>query len=233
MKKLMFVNLFLLFSLSLFCQESLNRSIWQAKTVYDTLGKEYPNEKVERFMFFENENNISSLIINEKLNMSTGEIFLTYLVDAYNLEKVEGAKYKVRELAIDYFDLVNSDSIYYRKQNYSIGFKRVNLKQSLITESQLHSFLQEGSIRKYYNDGESLNQIHSYKPNGKKEINIVNSNSNWETQYRVFGFEGFLFIKGIVSAPMIIENIDSDKLVGKEADYRYDIKNFEYRREKL
>ena len=32
---------------------------------------------------------------------------------------------------------------------------------------------------------------------------------------------------------MIIENLEDEKLLGKEVDYRFDVKSFEIRKEKL
>ena len=63
-------------------------------------------------------------------------------------------------------------------------------------------------------------------------IDVIDSPSNWESDYRIFSFEGFLFLKGIISAPMIIEKIEGEKLVGQEVDYRFAPRNFELRKEK-
>jgi hypothetical protein len=165
--------------------------------------------------------------------MTNGEVIISYLVEANNLEKKSDTEYKVKEFRVDNFKLIDNDSIYYEEKYFSIGFKRVNVKQSSITESKLLDFLFSSSVRQYYDNDESLNQIHTYKRDGSKTIQIVDSHSNWESDFRVFSFEGYLFLKGITSAPMILESLENEKLIGKEADYRFDIKNLEIRKEKL
>jgi len=223
----------LLISLNLFSQKIEKGSLWQAEMVYDTLGKKYPKEKIQRFMYFENENEISTLSIHEKMSMTNGEVIISYLVEANNLEKKSDSEYKVKEFQVDNFKLINNDSIIYKEKYFSVGFKKINISQSLITESQLMDFLFSSSVRKYYENGESSNQIHTYKKSGQKAIQIVDSKSNWESDFRVFSFEGFLFLKGITSAPMIIEKLERDKLIGKEVDYRFEVKNFVMKKEKL
>ncbi|MEZ5044119.1 MAG: hypothetical protein R2828_32730 [Saprospiraceae bacterium] len=233
MKKLILISLIILAMINVYGQGIESGSLWQAEMVYDTLDNKLPREKIQRFMYFENENEISTLTIYEKMSMTNGEVIISYLVEANNLEKKSDTEYKVKEFRVDNFKLINNDSIFYKEKYFSLGFKRIDVKQSSITESQLMDFLFSSSVRKYYDNGESLNQIHTYKRNGNKAIQIVDSHSNWESDFRVFSFEGFLFLKGITSAPMIIEKLEDEKLIGKEVDYRFNVKNFEIRKEKL
>jgi len=233
MKLLILTCLSLFITLNLFSQTIEPGTLWQAEMVYDTLDNKYPREGIQRFMYFENENEISTLTIYEKINMKDGEMFISYMVEANNLEKKSETEYKVREFNVDYFKLVNSDSIFYKEKYFSVGFKRIYASQSSITKSQLLDFLYSGSVREYYENGESLNQIHTYKKTGQKAIQMVDSHQNWESDFRVFDFEGFLFLKGITSAPIIIENLEDGKLIGLEVDRRFDGKNTEIRKEKL
>ena len=232
-KKSLMICFAVLISMNMFSQNIVSGTLWKAETVYDTLGNAYPNEKIQSFMYFDNESSISTLVINEKINNENGEIIISYLVDGHNLEEKSDIEYKVKELSIDNFKFVSKDSIYYKKRRYNVGFKQVKVKQSLITEVQLMNFLLSSSVRNYYENGESLNQIHTYKDNGKKVIQVVGSDSSWESDFRVFSFEGYLFLKGITSAPMIIETLEDNKIQGKEADYRFESKIIEIRKEKL
>ncbi len=208
-------------------------TLWKAEGIHDTLDNKLPNQKLQRFMYFDNEQEISTLTIYEKLNMTNGEITVSYMIEADNLERLTDSTYKVRELLVDNFQIINKDSIYYKKQKYRLGFKRIDVQRSQVTEAQLMDFLSGNSVRKYYKNGEVSDQIRTYKETGVVAIQPMNSYSNWESDYRMFGFEGFLFLKGITSAPMLIENIKDDKIIGKDADYRFEPKAFEIRKEKL
>ena len=84
-----------LFTLNLFSQTIEPGSLWQAEMVYDTLDNKYPKEGIHRFMYFENENEISTLTIYEKINMKDGEMFISYMVEANNLEKKSETEYKL------------------------------------------------------------------------------------------------------------------------------------------
>ncbi len=232
--RLPILTFFLLFiNFNLLSQHIESGSIWQAEMVYDTLDNKLPRERIQRFMYFENESEISTLVIYEKMSMTNGEVIISYLVEANNLEKKSDSEYKVKEFRVDKLQLINSDSIYYKEKYFNVGFKRLNVNQSSITQKQLMDFLLSSSVRKYYKNGEPFNQIHTYKSTGEKAIQEIDSHSNWESDFRVFSFEGFLFLKGITSAPMIIEKLENGKLIGKEFDVRYDVKNIEIKKEKL
>lgn len=233
MKFSIILSFFLFTTINLIGQGVESGSLWQVEMVYDTLGNKLPNEKIERFMYIKNDSEVSMLTIYEKLNMTNGEIIVSYMIEADNLEKQTESEYKIKELHVDEFKLINSDSIFYKKFKYCLGFKRIDVSLSSVTQAQLMEFLFSSSVRNYYDNGESLNQVHTYKNTGQKGIQIVDSNSNWESDYRVFNFEGFLFLKGITSPPMLIEKIDNERVIGKEADYRFDTKNFEIRRERI
>ena len=233
MKKIILISLSIIISLNVFSQQIESGSLWQAEMIYDTLDNKLPNQKIQRFMYFENEHKISTLTIYEKMDMRTGEVIISYMIEANNLEKKSGSIYKVKEYRADKFQLISTDSIFYKERYYGVGFKRIDVKQSSITESQLMDFLLSSSVRTYYENGESSDQIHTYKSTGQKAIQIVNSRSKWESDFRVFSFEGFLFLKGITSAPIIIETLEAENLIGKEVDYRFASKSIEIRKEKL
>lgn len=233
MKLLYLVLLLNVAGINLMGQPLAPQTLWKAEAIYDTLDNKLPNEKLQRFMYFDNEHEISVLTIFEKLNMSNGEIIVSYMIEADNLEKQSDSAYKVKELAVDNFEIINKDSILYKKQKYHVGYKRIDVRPSLVTEAALMNFLESHSIRKYYEDGSPSDQIRTYKRTGQVHIQALNVYRDWESDYRIFSFEGFLFLKGITSAPMLIENIENEKIFGKEADYRFETKAFDFRKEKL
>ncbi len=71
--------------------------LWQAKTLYDTTRTAYPNERIQRFLFTANNSEFSQLTISQKINMKSGEIYLSYNIEAANLEMDTLSRYKVRE----------------------------------------------------------------------------------------------------------------------------------------
>ena len=199
-------------------QKSLDQSLWYAVMVHDTLGNSYPNQNIERFMFFENENNISTLSINQKTSMSNGETIISYTVEANNLAKIDAKTYKVKEYRVDNFELINEDSIYYQEKGYHLGFKRLEIERSNQTQNEYLDFLLKNRVRQYYENGEDLNQLHIYKKDGNKEIDVVDSKSSWESPYRLISFEGFVFLRGITSYPIILIDMDKNKIKGKEVN---------------
>ena len=112
MKKLILISLIILAMINVHGQGIESGSLWQAEMIYDTLDNKIPREKIQRFMYFENENEISTLTIYEKMNMTNGEVIISYLVEANNLEKKSDTEYKVKEFRIDNFTLINNDSIF-------------------------------------------------------------------------------------------------------------------------
>jgi len=199
-------------------QNNLSQSLWYATMVHDTLGNAYPNQNIERFMFFENENNISTLSIDQKTSMSNGETIISYTVEANNLAKIDSKIYKVKEYRVDNFEVINNDSIYYYEKGYNIGFKRLKTERSNQTQNKYLEFLLKNRVRQYYENGENLNQLHVYKNDGNKEIDVVDSKSAWESPYRLISFEGFVFLRGITSYPIILLDSNDKKITGLEID---------------
>ncbi len=115
--------------------------------IHDMLGNAYPQQNVERFKFFENENYISTITI---------------------------------------------------------------------------AFLLANQVREYYENSQSLNQLHVYKKDGNKEVQVIDSHSSWESPYRLISFEGFVFLRGITSYPIILHDIVDNKIIGTEINRKTD-----------
>jgi hypothetical protein len=58
MKKFILLSLLILTTINVYGQGIEPGSLWQAEMVYDTLDNKLPREKIQRFMYFENENEI-------------------------------------------------------------------------------------------------------------------------------------------------------------------------------
>ena len=212
-------------------QNNLSQTLWYASMVHDTLGNAYPNQNIERFMFFENGSNISTLSIDQKTSMSNGETIISYTVEANNLAKKDIRTFKVKEYKVDNFEIVNKDSIYYREKGYHVGFKRLKTERSNRAQSKYLEFLLNNRVRQYYGNGENLNQLHVYKNDGTKEIDVVDSKSSWESPYRLISFEGFVFLRGITSYPIVLLDLNEKMITGLEIDRKSSPLTTEIRKE--
>ncbi len=88
MKKIILISLSIIISLNVFSQQIEPGSLWQAEMIYDPLENKFPNGKIQRFIYFENENEISTLTIYEKRSMTNGEVIISYMIETNNLEKL-------------------------------------------------------------------------------------------------------------------------------------------------
>jgi len=161
--------------------------------------------------------------------MSTGETIVSYIVEANNLAKINESTFKVKEYKVDNFSIISEDSIYYREKYYHIGFKRLDISASNHLQNDYLDFLLKYKVREFYENGESLNQIHKYKADGNKEIEVVDSASRWESPYRILSFEGYVFLRGITSNPILLKKMKEDRIEGYEIDRKKGIIKTEIR----
>ena len=184
-------------------QGLLPGELWQARVLYDSMQTPYPRERIQRFLFVANNSEISQLTISERVDMNTGETYLSYDIKAANLEPDTLTTYKVREYKDEYITLVSSDSLYWKDERFGIGYARVNIPFTTATRSMVLQFLNDQPVRTYYPDGEVDGYINTYQSDGFKRIDVVDSNRGWTSDYRIFNFEGFVFVKGITSVPVV------------------------------
>lgn len=62
----------------------------------------------------------------------------------------------------------------------------------------------------------------TYQSNGKARYRALGSSSSWESNYIIVEFAGNYFLKGITSAPILLNRIEDERLWGYTVDQRFD-----------
>lgn len=211
--------LFITFTHIAFSQVLEAGTLYRSGSVYDK-DNNPSGKKIEQFLYVENENNILLLDIDELMNMQDGSIIVTYETNGYNCYQKGTGKYKVKELEVDNFKLIGKDSLFYESYRYNIGFRKVEGAVKLNDKAKL----QEALFKNKYAD-EDLSYYYSYQSNGF--VKYETGDSDWENVYRIINFEGYIILKGAVSAPKIVNKISEKKIEGLHLDYRFLQKNWQ------
>jgi len=227
-----FFLLFIFASTQSIGQDFSQQSLWKGYTVHDRDGNEI-RYKRQDFIKFQ-ENKLFLFQFQELMSMKTGEVKIEIVIDTFNIPntKLKG-RYRLRN-KVDSLRLVQKSStefnIYYPK--FYLTFKALDISKSEISlaacqKSTINSTFSLYNINKKENDDEIKR---TYQENGKAKYST--STSNWESAYKIVEFEGYVFIKGITSAPLLVQKTTKNKLICIALDYRFEPEEMELRREK-
>lgn len=211
--KLYFIIFSLLTPFFINAQTLETGTLYRSGSVYEK-SNEPSNKKIERFIYIDSDSSLIILEMNELFNMSTGEIIITYSTNGYNLTYENNHRYKVKEMSVDAFTMVSSDSLFYEEYDYNIGFRKVNNAVKLYDKDMVEQIMLGNKFSEKDSD-------YVYTFNKNWIIGIKTASSSWENTYRIINFEGYIFIKGAVSAPKIITEISKKQIKGLKLDYRF------------
>jgi len=123
MKQLLISLLLLCSFLNVQSQNIPVGSIWQATTVYDTLGKKYVNQVVEEFIYFESETHFLHLKLNQLMDTKSNESMISYSMLG-NTFKQKGNVFNIIATNNHNFKIVNPDSIFYDSPMFGLAFSK-------------------------------------------------------------------------------------------------------------
>jgi hypothetical protein len=197
--------------------------LWRTKGVYDSLGSFIEQAKVQSFLFSSKSNQFYRLRTQDKLNMETGETKVFVYRDTLNLNSSDSKTYKLNEKEV--LTLHSSDSLTIQFNGYTLPYVKLELKSNKIDLENFKSELQKEPLT------QSIEKIKEYRftyqKNGLVKVKPLDRDSEWESEYKIIDFNGFIIVQGIVSAPKLITKLKKGKISFIEIDYRFENKNGE------
>ena len=213
--------LFLTISTLSFGQTIETGKLWRTKGVYDSLGNFMERAKVQIFLYSTKPNQFHRLEIEDRLNMTTGETNVVTYRDTLDLISLEANSYKLNEE--ETMTIHTDDSLTIKYRGYTLSYVKVNEKVESITTEKLKSNLVKTALIQSVGDSEKYRM--TYQENGLVKIKTLDRDYEWESEYKIIDFNGFIFLQGITSAPKLVTDIKKGEVQFVEIDYRFENKN--------
>lgn len=174
-----------------------------------------------------NENTVFWFRFQELLSMESGEVHIETSIDTFHISPTKSnsaftlkGQNSSRELQLhlsskstDEFQLVSSKHIF--------TFQKVKGTGPLpLKAQQVREFVVGNTFIEYdKNASEVVGRFwKTYQANGKAKYKQIGSSSQWESSYLIVDFAGFIFLKGITSAPILLLSIENGMLNGLRFD---------------
>lgn len=199
--------------------------LWRSKGVYDSVGNFIERAKTERFLYGSKSNQFQRLVIKEKLNMENGEVEIFTYKDTLSLKPLEGGFYKIEnqeELLLTFHPM---DSLTVKYKGYTFSYIKLNQKRNKVDLIKFKSELLKEPL--IVSVPESKKYKLTFQENGLVKYNPLDRDSEWESAYKIIHFNGFVFLKGITSAPKLITKSKKGRIEFIIIDYRFENKNGE------
>ena len=197
--------------------------LWRTKGVYDSLGNFVERAKIQSFLYSSKSDQLYRLRTQDKINMETGETKVSVYQDTLNLTSLNSKAYSLNDNEV--LMLHSNDSLTIMYNGFTLPYVKINLKPNKVKLDKLKSELINEPLI------ESINNIEeyqfTYQDNGLAKVKPLERDSEWESDYKIIDFSGFIIIQGIVSAPKLITNAEKGKITFLEIDYRFENKNGE------
>lgn len=216
----------LLLLLTLFCtysnfgQQLEPENLWRTKGVYDSLGNFIERAKLQSFLYAETSNKLQRLRNQDKMNMETGETTIAVYKDTFNLILINDNIFKISDEEI--MTIHNKDSLTISFKGYTLPYVRVQNKIEKVDIEKFKKTLLKTSW--ITSSTENKSYEFTYQDNGLKKIKPVDSSSEWESEYKLQDFNGFIILQGVTSAPKLISSYTEESINYLELDYRFEIK---------
>ena len=158
--------------------------------------------------------------------METGEVVIKAVIDTLqiestNMELVYDLIYNDGSIRLE-MKGENEFNIFYPE--FILTFRRImNLEDSKFSLKQYEEYIIGNTLI----EADPITNTRlgdlskTYLSTGIAKYDKIGSNSKWESAFAIIEFEGFVFLKGISSAPIILIDIDEHIIKGIEADYRF------------
>lgn len=215
--------LFLAFSS--FSQIKETESLWRTKGVHDSTGNFITRAKIQSFLYAAKDNQFYRLRNQSRINMETGETKVFTYIDTLLLKPTKSNHFEVNEK--EALVLHTEDSLTIEYNGYHIAYVKVASPKKKVSLKKLKKALLDKRMIENIANEESY--AFNYQSNNLVKVMPLDSESNWESDYKIIDFEGFLILQGITSAPKLILNIQKQKITFLEIDYRFESKKGYFR----
>ncbi len=218
----------LIFATTLVFSQGLETGkLWRTKGVYDKDGSFVERDKTEKFLFVEAPDKAYVLTTEEWMHMKTGDIKLMVFRDTLNLDSINEGVYESRTRRDTSILTVHKpDSVTLKREDKAVVFVKLNVEKPNIELKKFTTTLMKSSQLSTV-EGVEGNKM-TYKKDGFVRIEPLESKSAWDSGYKIIEFNGFIIIKGVMSAPKLITELDKKRIGFIEIDYRFENKNGEY-----
>lgn len=228
MKKFILLLLFIPFVAfsQTMAQNITQNKLWKGYGIADASGTPI-NQKLQQFIYVEG-NQLHLLDIPEKMDRTTGEIFVKPKIDVYTLSG-SGNNFTIGNDEKEYqIELVSPTEFQINHKGYLFPFKLIeDAKKSPVNASTLSKYI-IGST--FENTDKEDNILNTYKDDDIAQYQNKDSMSSWESHYKIIEFNGFVFLKGITSPTLLVSKIDGEMIYFIEMDYRFDPKNISWKK---
>ena len=121
--------------------------------------------------------------------------------------------------------LHSKDSLTIKYNGYSLPYVRLTQKNNNV---DFKKFKKEFLDKTYINSISEVEDYNlTYQKSGLVKINPIESDSEWESEFKIIDFNGYIILQGIVSAPKLITKSSKSKIEFIEIDYRFENKKGE------
>lgn len=228
MKKLILLLLFIPFIAhsQTTTQGITQNKLWKGYGIADASGTAI-NQKLQQFIYVEG-NQLHLLDIPEKMDMTTGEIFVKPKIDVYTLSG-SGSNFTIKNAEKEYqIELVSPTEFQINHKGYLFPFKLIDeAKKSPINAATLSKTIVGSTFENTDKEDRILN---TYIDRETAQYQNKDSMSSWESDYKIIEFNGFVFLKGITSPTLLVSQIDGEMIYFIEMDYRFDPKNISWKK---
>lgn len=197
--------------------------LWRTKGVYDSVGNFIERAKVQIFLYSSSPDQLQRLRTQDKVNMETGETKIFIYKDTLNLTDLGKNTFKLNDN--ETLTLHSKDSLTIQFNGYTLPFVKLDVKSKQADKDQFNTNFINMPLTETVDD--KTEYQFTFKVNGLKKIKPLDRDSEWESEYKLIDFNGFLILQGITSAPKLITKIGKTKVNFLEIDYRFEIKNGE------
>jgi len=195
-------------------------NLWRTKGVYDSLGNFVERAKIQSFLYVSKPNQIQRLRSQDKINMETGETKVVVYRDTIDLELLEKSTFKVNDE--EKLTLHSNDSLTIQYNGFNISYVRLSLPKKKLKVDKIEKALFDRKMLEVVESKNEYNFI--YQKSGLVKVLPINSESEWESDYKLIDFNGYSIIQGIVSAPKLLIGLKRNEIQFIKIDYRYENK---------
>lgn len=204
-------------------QNMEKEALWRTKGVYDSIGNFIERAKIQSFLYSSKSNQFHRLRTQDKINMETGETKVFVYRDTLNLMALDASTYKLNDKEVLTFH--SKDSLTIAFNGFTLPYVKLDVTPNNVDLNRLKAEIIDKPLIESINDVKEYS--FTYQNNDLVKVKPLDRDSEWESEYKIIDFNGFIIIQGIVSAPKLIIKSKKGKISFIQIDYRFENKNGE------
>lgn len=216
-------NLIALTSLFLVCFSGFSQNLeedklWRTKGVYDSLGNFVERAKIQSFLYTSKPDKLIRLSTKDRMNMETGETKVFVYTDTLTLKPTKENTFTLNDK--EQLTIHSKDSLTIHFNGYVLPYVKLTQKANAVklntfkTKFVNVTFIESVAGKKEYEL--------TYQDTNLVKVAPLQSSSQWESDYKIIDFNGFIIIQGIVSAPKLITDLKNGNIYFSQIDYRFE-----------